>query len=164
MRRLAHLLRRWALWLKAASSGWEGREMQAAITGLGMVLPTGIGLQALWQHWDAQSPALRPYRSERIDSERIGYFGAVAPQDHAAAREAVPHKLRRYGTPTTHLGVLAATQALRHGGIAEVEADNDRWALATTPAPRSQRSSARCRRGRATPPVASTCGSSPRRR
>ncbi len=105
--------------------------MQAAITGIGMVLPTGIGLQALWQHWDAQSPALRPYRSERIDSERIGYFGAVAPEDHAAAREAVPHKLRRYGTPTTHLGVLAATQALRHGGIAEVEADNDRWALFT---------------------------------
>lgn len=112
--------------------------MHAAITGIGMVLPTGGGIDALWSRWLAQASALRPYCSETISSQRIGYYGAVDAQDHVLAREAVPHKLRRYGTPTAYLGVSAAGQALRQAGLDAAGASGvpgasrrERWGLYT---------------------------------
>lgn len=104
--------------------------MRAAITGMGLVLPTGLGLQPLWQHCCAQTPALRPYASDHTRAQHL-WFGALGAAERALARDAVPHKLRRFGTPCTFMGVLAATQALRHAGIDAVDPDNARWNVYT---------------------------------
>lgn len=88
-----------------------------AITGIGMTLPTGCSLDSLWDRWCTQTPAFSPFRSNWIKTDRIRYFSAVSDADHALARECLPHKLRRYGTNATYLGVRAAGLALHDAGV-----------------------------------------------
>ncbi|MFG2286486.1 beta-ketoacyl synthase N-terminal-like domain-containing protein [Streptomyces sp. NPDC048595] len=86
------------------------------VTGIGAVLPTGRGPEALWSAWHAAQPALTPYRDPYVRTGRITRFGHVPDELQQQSRESVPHKLRKFGTAFTFNAVLAAQDAMEQAG------------------------------------------------
>ncbi|REK87288.1 beta-ketoacyl synthase [Streptomyces inhibens] len=86
------------------------------VTGIGAVLPTGRGPQALWSAWREAQPALSPYRDPYVRTRKITHFGHVPDELQQQSRESVPHKLRKFGTPFTFNAVLAAQDAMDAAG------------------------------------------------
>ncbi|MFM9368529.1 beta-ketoacyl synthase N-terminal-like domain-containing protein [Streptomyces sp. Da 82-17] len=86
------------------------------VTGIGAVLPTGRGPEALWQAWRDGRPALTPYRDPYVRTRRITRFGHVPADLQELSRDQVPHKLRKFGTPFTFGAVLATRDALADAG------------------------------------------------
>lgn len=86
------------------------------VTGIGAVLPTGRGPQALWSAWRDARPALSPYRDPYVRTRKITHFGHVPDELQEQSRESVPHKLRKFGTPFTFEAVLAAQDAMDAAG------------------------------------------------
>ncbi len=86
------------------------------VTGIGMVLPTGRGLNALWSAWSTGQPAFFPYRHERIRTQKIPFFGHIPEALLAEARQIIPHKLRRFSPDYTACTALAVRDALENAG------------------------------------------------
>ncbi len=82
-----------------------------AITGAGCVLPGSPTIEAYWQRLVSGCSAITPYRDRHIDSTIISNFGGVDDEQHAAALDALPFKLRRYGTPCSQWSVKASADA-----------------------------------------------------
>lgn len=89
----------------------------ALVSGVGAVLPSGFGLDAAWNCWQTGQSGLGPFASDWIDSRRIAGYGAVPREARHASRDAVPHKLRRFGTEPSYWAVHAAGQAMAASGI-----------------------------------------------
>jgi 3-oxoacyl-(acyl-carrier-protein) synthase len=102
-----------------------------AITGMGMVLPTGSSMDDLWRHWLEELSALKPYRNASVSTSQVAFFGSVSAEDHAKASACVPRKLRRYASPSSLLGAMAAGQALREAGVDMEACDAHRYGLYT---------------------------------
>ncbi|WP_255991038.1 beta-ketoacyl synthase N-terminal-like domain-containing protein [Chitinolyticbacter albus] len=83
-----------------------------ALTGIGVVAPTGLGLDALWQRWLSGRDALSPFAQPQLRSRRIARYGQVPNEARVAAREAVPYKLRRFGTEPAFWAVHAVGEAI----------------------------------------------------
>ncbi|GHF69066.1 putative beta-ketoacyl synthase [Streptomyces mashuensis] len=86
------------------------------VTGIGAVLPTGRGREALWEAWHAARPALTPYRDPYVRTRKVTHFGHVPEELERLGRDSVPHKLRKFGTSFTFNAMLAAQDALREAG------------------------------------------------
>ncbi|MGW5121573.1 beta-ketoacyl synthase N-terminal-like domain-containing protein [Streptomyces noursei] len=86
------------------------------VTGIGAVLPTGRGPEALWTAWREARPALTPYQDPYVRTKKITHFGHVPAELQQASRDSVPHKLRKFGTGFTFNAVLAAEDAMRQAG------------------------------------------------
>ncbi|MFF0622840.1 beta-ketoacyl synthase N-terminal-like domain-containing protein [Streptomyces sp. NPDC004296] len=86
------------------------------VTGIGAVLPTGRGPEALWTAWCEARTALAPYRDPYVRTQRITHFGHVPADLQQAGRDSVPHKLRKFGTAFTFNAVLASEDAMRQAG------------------------------------------------
>ncbi|MGG7572165.1 beta-ketoacyl synthase N-terminal-like domain-containing protein [Streptomyces sirii] len=99
------------------------------VTGIGAVLPTGRGPQALWSAWRAAQPALTPYRDPYVRTEKITHFGHVPDELQQQSRESVPHKLRKFGTAFTFNAVLAAQDAMEQAGESWQEIPEERRGL-----------------------------------
>lgn len=89
----------------------------ALLTGVGAVLPSGLGLDAAWNCWQSGRSTLGAFVSDWIDSYLIAGYGAVPQEARQASRDAVPYKLRRYGTEPSYWAVHAAEQAMAASGI-----------------------------------------------
>ncbi|QHC26095.1 beta-ketoacyl synthase N-terminal-like domain-containing protein [Streptomyces sp. GS7] len=86
------------------------------VTGIGAVLPTGRGAEALWTAWREARPALAPYRDPYVRTRKITHFGHVPDELQRASRDSVPHKLRKFGASFTFNAVLAAQDAMAQAG------------------------------------------------
>ncbi|RNF85404.1 beta-ketoacyl synthase N-terminal-like domain-containing protein [Montanilutibacter psychrotolerans] len=105
-------------------------EMPAiALTGIGAVLPSGLGHEALWSDWQQSPPTLGRFAHPLLRTSRIVAYGAVPEDARAASRDAVPFKLRRYGTDPSHWAVHAAGQAIADAAIAWDDLPEDRRGL-----------------------------------
>jgi 3-oxoacyl-(acyl-carrier-protein) synthase len=108
---------------KMANSGMPD---PIVVTGTGTVLPTGRGLDPLWSAWTTGTPAFSSYRDRVIDTQHIRWFGHVPEEVDAAARQRVPHKLRRFAPELACWGVLAVHDALEQAGANWAEIPQER--------------------------------------
>lgn len=105
-----------------------------AVTGVGALLPTGIGPQALWQAWCNQQPGFSSFSTRWLQSRLIPRYGHIAAEHEEQARQLVPHKLRRYASQSTLWGVHAAQQAMTSAGLEPTETPSERRGLFTAQA------------------------------
>ncbi|WP_078866536.1 beta-ketoacyl synthase N-terminal-like domain-containing protein [Streptomyces sp. NRRL S-1448] len=99
------------------------------VTGIGAVLPTGRGPEALWSAWRQAQPALSPYRDPYVRTRKISHFGHVPDALQEESRDSVPHKLRKFGTPFTFNAVLAAQDAMAAAGESWQQVPEERRGL-----------------------------------
>lgn len=90
---------------------------QIAISGIGAVLPTGLGIDAAWDCWRKGGSAIGPFSHPLLRTQRIARYGAVPDAAREAARESTAFKMRRYGTGPSLWAVNAAEQAVADSGI-----------------------------------------------
>jgi len=102
------------------------------VTGLGMVLPTGVGMEPLWSAFVSGKPAFSPYHNERIKTSLIPFFGHVPQSLLADARQIVPHKLRRFTPDYTACAVLAVKEALADANSSWSDVPEERRGLYTS--------------------------------
>lgn len=88
-----------------------------AITGIGAVLPTGLGIKSAWDCWRRSDSAIGAFSHPLLQTRRIVRYGAVPDEAQATARESTAFKLRRYGTGPSLWAVNAAEQAVADSGI-----------------------------------------------
>ena len=93
------------------------------------MLPSGLGHEALWSDWQQSQPTLGRFAHPVLRTSRIVSYGAVPEDARAASRDAVPFKLRRYGTDPSHWAVHAAGQAIADAAIAWDDLPEDRRGL-----------------------------------
>ena len=106
-------------------------DQSIVITGIGCVLPGCVNADQFWQRLLAGDSAISPYKNPHIASELISHFGHITSEQSAAAAEAVPFKLRRYGSPCSQWGVKAASDALAHAHLDLKQMPDDRCGLFT---------------------------------
>lgn len=99
-----------------------------SIAGAGCVLPSGLGVDALWQAAREARSAIGPLRSEHFHSQRVVAFGHVAEEVHQLCRKEVAANLQRYCPPSVIWGVSAVRQALEEAGL-EPRKDRLRYGL-----------------------------------
>lgn len=87
-----------------------------AVTGIGAVLPSGRGVDALWSAWRRSEPALSLYRDPAIRTKKITGFGHVPEELIRLGRESIPHKQRKFGTDFTFAAALAVQDAVAAAG------------------------------------------------
>jgi 3-oxoacyl-[acyl-carrier-protein] synthase II len=92
-------------------------EQEVVITGLGVVLPTGLSVAGFWEYALTGRSAIGALNSPTIECGLIRRFGNVAAADSEAARETVPFKLQRYSSQSTIWGVKAAVDAVQCAGL-----------------------------------------------
>lgn len=92
-------------------------EPTVAITGIGAVLPCGLGLDAAWDHWREGTSAIGAFAHPLLHTQRITHFGAIPADVRAKARESTAFKLRRYGTEPSLWAVNAAEQAIADSAV-----------------------------------------------
>lgn len=83
-----------------------------AISGVGCVLPSGLGVEPLWQAACAGRSAIGALRAKHFYSRRVVAFGQVAEAVHEQCREQLAPNLQRYCPPAVIWGVSAVQQAL----------------------------------------------------
>ena len=105
-----------------------------AVTGIGALLPTGIGIQALWHAWCAQQPGFSPFGTHWLSSRLIPRYGHIASEHEEQARQLIPHKLRRYASQATQWGMHAAQQAMTAAGVSSSNTPGERRGLFTAQA------------------------------
>lgn len=88
-----------------------------AISGAGCVLPSGLGVEALWQAACAGRSAIGPLRAKHFHSRRVVAFGQVAEAVHEQCRAQLAPNLQRYCPPAVIWGVSAVRQALAEAGL-----------------------------------------------
>ncbi|NQD92481.1 beta-ketoacyl synthase [Pseudomonas sp. CrR25] len=88
-----------------------------SIAGAGCVLPSGLGIDALWQAALEGRSAIGPLHSTHFHSQRVVAFGHVADEVHQRCRKEVPANLQRYCPPPVTWGVSAVRQALEEAGL-----------------------------------------------
>lgn len=88
-----------------------------ALTGIGAVMPSGSGLAPLWQQWLAGQPAFTPFHHPQLRTQRISHYAAISEPLRGEARDAVPYKLRRFGTEVAFWAVHAAGMAISDSGL-----------------------------------------------
>jgi 3-oxoacyl-(acyl-carrier-protein) synthase len=86
------------------------------VTGAGAILPTSRGLEALWSAVRDGEPAFSNYRDGSITTQLMPWFGHVPEAVTLAARQQVPHKLRRFASDYGVWAVLSAQDALDQAG------------------------------------------------
>ncbi|MFE6337516.1 beta-ketoacyl synthase N-terminal-like domain-containing protein [Streptomyces sp. NPDC057806] len=86
--------------------------VRAAVTGLGVVAPNGVGTQAWWQATLRGVSALRPARDAPVD--RVPVAGEVAS---FVAEQHVPSRLLPQTARFTRLALAAAAEALDDAGV-----------------------------------------------
>lgn len=99
-----------------------------SIAGTGCVLPSGLGVDALWQAARDGRSAIGPLRSAHFHSRRVVAFGHVADEVHQQCRKEVAANLQRYCPPSVIWGVNAVRQALDEAGL-EPRKDRLRYGL-----------------------------------
>jgi len=105
---------------------------EIVVTGMGMVLPTGLGMEPLWSAFVSAKPSFSTYRHKRIKTSLIPLFGHVPQPLLANARESVPHKLRRFIPDYTACAVLSAKEALSDAGDSWSKVSEERRSLFTS--------------------------------
>ena len=84
-----------------------------AVTGIGVVTPAGIGLDALWNSVDSARTCITGI--DRFDP--AGYACPVAGQGDFDAAEHLPARLVKRTDRFTHIAVFTARQALADAGV-----------------------------------------------
>jgi 3-oxoacyl-[acyl-carrier-protein] synthase II len=90
---------------------------EIAISGIGAVLPTGLGIGPAWDSWLGGNSAVGTFSHPLLRTQRIVRYGAVPEDARAIARESTAFKMRRYGTGPSLWAVNAAEQAIADSGI-----------------------------------------------
>lgn len=107
------------------------RDNAIVVTGAGCVLPGCNTVQDFWQRLIEADTAIAPYNDVHIKTGLIRYFGAISPEQHASASDAVPFKLRRYSAPAAQWAVKAAREALDGARLDLQQIREDRRGLFT---------------------------------
>jgi 3-oxoacyl-[acyl-carrier-protein] synthase II len=91
--------------------------IEVAISGIGAVLPTGLGIGPAWDCWLGGESAIGSFSHPLLRTRRIVRYGAVPADARATARDSTAFKMRRYGTGPSLWAVNAAEQAIADSGI-----------------------------------------------
>src|ERR1051325_6127934 len=95
---------------------------RAVITGLGVVAPNGIGLEAFWQASRAGIASISPVLDKhRVGDSKQAWVGGVV-QDFNAD-EHLGRKLAQRTDRMTHLGLVAIQQAINDAKLTLSEED-----------------------------------------
>lgn len=87
------------------------------ISGAGCVLPSGFGVESLWQAACTGRSAIGALNAKYFHSRRVVAFGQVAEAVHQRCRQELAPNLQRYCPPAVIWGVSAVHQALAEAGV-----------------------------------------------
>ncbi len=102
-------------------------ELEVVITGLGVVSPIGIGLDAYWASMRERRSGVRPFSLLQGTEMPVRFGGEIA--DFDAKQYVTPRKSLKVMSREIQTGFAAASFAMEHAGLGPQAIDPDRFGV-----------------------------------